>query len=282
MKQRYKGEGYVVVIGDRGMLGSEIVKCLDERGIDYIGLNTSNFNIANTSLENCVDLGYVNSVICTAAAHTLDNTGGSITNFVATNVVGPYKIAKEVYPKRFHFISTDYVFAPDTYNAWTRKMQNPICTYGFTKAEAEALLSSSEVNASIYRCGPMFGVNPCRGKQYPNIIERMVSCARAGQDCEWSGGRSNITYARDAANVIVDSVFSELSGYTIRHCVQDGDYSLYDVAKLVYRMIGVDCDLVRNGGAYARASLSRDPDMMMWDEAVVAYLKEAGHIVAPN
>jgi len=264
------------------MLGSEIVKCLVERDIDYIGLNTDNFDLVTGCIEDVVDLGYVHSVICTAVAHTLDNTGGCFSKFIKTNVIGPYRIASEIYPRRFHFVSSDYVFCRDGRIKYTSDEQSPSCMYGFSKADAEVILSSNKTNSTIYRCGPMFGVNPCRGKKRPNIIETMVLSAKEKSTCCWSKGLANITYARDAAQIVVDEVFSEYEGYGIMHLVQGGDYSLFDVARLVYRMVGTNPELVESGEEYGHASLSSSPKTMMWDDAVVAYLKEAGHLVVLN
>lgn len=260
--------GTIVVIGDRGMLGAEIVDNLSKKGYNIVGLNTSNFDVAAGRLDDYDDL---HSIICTAAIHRYDEKTDP-QKFLETNVLGPYSIYLSHSDVRFHYISTDYVFSPNPVGGryGTLAQQYPTCFYGSSKAYFETI-AKSEDNIAIYRCGPMFGRYPCRGKGTPNIVDRMIAAAKKNEPSTWSSGPCNITYAYDAAKCICDSVVGESK--RIVHTVQWGEYSLVDVCRLVYRLFNADPSLVKSGQPYNHGGLKADSRMSRWDEAIVSYIK---------
>lgn len=267
----------VVLIGDRGMLGSEIKHLLKEMGFTVIGLNTGNCDIASLRVGEYVDLADIYSVVCTAAMFGPSQYNERLMN---VNAVGPVSVAREIYPKRFHFISTDYVFSRGSGFAYTNTEQTPTCAYGFSKMVAESLLVGGRTVSTIYRCGPMFGINHCRGKSTRNVIDQMIVSALVDCDCYWTSGESNITYARNAATFICAEVDADRDDkFRIYHTIQTGDYSLYEVARFIYTKLGVDANKVHYSSEYQHGRLYPCDKMLNWKDAIMMYMEELGYAV---
>ncbi len=280
----------LIVIGDTGMLGSEIVKEANARGIATVGYSSDNIDITDFDKGCYTDdtplYDNVIGVVCTAVIH--DPRSVDIDRYFNVNTFAPIRIARELTNNGipFHFISSDCVFSyydyeiegDDAAAEWEK--QRPFSTYGASKALAETLLLANWSNIFIYRCANMFGATKCRGKDYPNVVDRMVEDAFNGVERTWTTGRSSVTYAKDAARSIV-SIAARCAHHEPRvfHTVQNGRYSMDDVAMHVYKRLGKDPSrVIRGGNPKASALRCSFSEMMMMEEAVDAYLKEVGLI----
>lgn len=283
-------EDILVVIGDTGMLGREIREEAERRGLGVLGFDETNCDVSNFRVPEVGEDERIIGAVYTAVIH--DPSTSDANTFFEVNALAPGRIAERFARwngKPFHYISTDYVFSSGLNGQYVGErsmMFHPFSAYGASKALGECLVMQADYNRSetyIYRCAHMFGKSPCLGKGKPNIIEQMVNGARAGAECKWTETPSSITYASDAARLVVHNCINAYHRVVrpfgrIVHTVQTGEYSLRNVASFVYSSIGADDSLVHDGGQANAPALEPLHMMLSWEQAVDTYLKEMGHV----
>ncbi len=186
----------VVVIGARGMLGTDLMEVFAP--LAPFGLDLPEFDM--TDKKQCRDLmlGYAPDVIIDAAALTnVDYCETHEEEALRVNGRGTGNLAEAACEARalLVYYSTDYVFdGRKTGGYFEDDATNPISVYGKSKLRGEEFVRSLCTKHLILRTSWLFGRN---GK---NFIRTIVGLARQGQPLHVvNDQRGSPTYSLDLA-----------------------------------------------------------------------------------
>ena len=157
--------------------------------------------------------------------------------------------------------------------------------YAATKAAGEEHAIGYGDNGVIIRISTLFGKHPCRGKQQPNLIERIAQCAEAGKEFWATTNRVAITSADWAAQRILEIALdkydyshvreTECGREQIQHLVSSDTCSYIGLAHFIYGFIGADASLIKENIEYKNSFplLADDCRGATWQEMVKEYLE---------
>lgn len=217
----------IVLLGARGMLGSEVLSiCAD---LNITPLDLPQFDITNTNqLEKAVSKA--NVVINCAAYTNVEKSESQYDLALKINGFAIGNLAQIANKKNIYVIhiSTDFVFDGKKESPYVETDKtNPINAYGKSKLEGEILLAKNHNNYSIIR------VQWTYGKNGNNFISKIISnskqksCIRMVDDQFGSP-----TWTLEAAKVIRQFIVKKPLG--IYHYAAAGFASRYEVAKFVF------------------------------------------------
>lgn len=217
-----------VVIGDKGLFGSEMVDYLEAQGSDVKGFSRENLNFDELPEAIAKAIGKADVVVNAVGYTAVDKAEGEF--FEANKVNGIYagKLAAvaEILDAKFFHISTDYVFdgsASAPYSVGART--NPINVYGKTKELGEQLVADSGANYTIFRTSWLYGSN---GKCFPKSIAAKLIQAGAAKVVSDKVGTP--TWARDLAEVAYQHGVNNFTERIV-HAVASGQGSWFDFAR---------------------------------------------------
>ena len=227
-----------VVIGDKGMFGSELVALLQDRGLPVAGFNRSNLDIENSST---VDLGVVLGdfdVVVNAVAYTaVDKAELEIFEANTVNAIYAGKLAQAaaLAGAKFMHISTDYVFdGQATHPYGVADRVDPKSEYGRSKAFGEKLVSESGADYTIFRTAWLYGKF---GRCFPKIIASVLDKNGSARVVEDQLGQP--TWTRGLAEQVL--AFANLENAPkIVHAVSSGQGSWADFAREVSKSLGLE------------------------------------------
>lgn len=158
----------ILVLGAKGMLGSDCVEAFSKRGWTVVGLDRETFDVTDPMASARLisgEFGKPDWIVNCAAYTKVDQAESEETLATAINGLGPGYVSKAAgaIGARFLQVSTDFVFdglATEPYEVDARP--NPLSAYGRSKllGEEEALAGSAD--AVVVRTSWLFGANgPC-------------------------------------------------------------------------------------------------------------------------
>lgn len=227
----------IFVTGANGQLGYEVCMALKNYGIDYYPVTRKDFDLIDKEalFEFFKDKNV--SVIIHCAAYTnVDNAEiekelCTRVNFESTKYL--VEVSKMLSCK-FVYISTDYVFdgkKDSPYEIYDSI--NPINHYGYTKAKGEVYVLEKYSEVYVIRVSFVYGIN---GR---NFIKTIINLSRSKKEinvvCDQVGSQS---YAKHLAYGILNIMNSNKKG--IYHLTNQGYFSFYDFAKMVFKEAGID------------------------------------------
>ena len=233
-----------LITGASGQLGLELQEALTQRGIDFVGANSTELDITKPLIVNqMVDL-IKPSVIINAAAWTdVDGAESNESTAYSVNALGPQNIANAARKSgaRLVQISTDYVFSGDASTPWNEKApHNPQSVYGSTKSEGENfVLTTLPLNSYVVRTAWLYS------PQGKNFAKTIVSLALNQKD-EVRVVNDQIgqpTFAGDLAKQIIKLVLSE-APTGIYHGTNGGQATWFEFAQAIFSMTGADSSRV--------------------------------------
>lgn len=266
----------VWLIGDKGMLGSEISRQLTENKIQWIGsdkeVDISNstelrkFALSHGPAANTTGLTVkkrkvpekITWIINCAAYTAVDKAESDEEMAEKLNVEGPLniaRVARELGAKLIH-ISTDYVFDGNSKVPYTEEdPKNPESVYGKTKAEGERLIEKEMTLYYIIRTAWLYGFD---GK---NFVYTMTKAMNSRDEVKVVNDQKGTpTCAVDLAQTIIriiDSsekaplLFGKKSAlpYGIYHYTGSGETTWFEFCSKIYEFgkkygrITKDCDI---------------------------------------
>ena len=240
------------IIGNAGMLGTELVELCNKQGLSYVGTDREVSILEPLALESflasLVDKGQKPDWIINCAAYTaVDKAEDEPERCYALNAQGPQNIGRvaQAFGVRVLHISTDYVFAGDGTKPYQE--DDPIApqsVYGKTKAEGEALLLQESIDAVIVRTAWLYG------RYGPNFVLTMLKLMNSRDSVGVvADQKGSPTWARDLAAAILSIVGTPRARAGIYHFTDEGEISWYEFAKEIYAqgrelgLIGHECDI---------------------------------------
>lgn len=233
-----------LITGASGKLGLALQEELTQRGIDFVGPNSSQLDITKPLIANEL-VGFINpSVIINAAAWTdVDGAESNESAAYSVNALGPQNLANAASKAgaRLVQISTDYVFSGDTSSPWSDKApHNPQSIYGSTKSEGEKfVLTTLPSNSYVVRTAWLYS---SIGK---NFAKTMTSLAlnQKGEVRVVNDQIGQPTFAGDLAKQIVELVLSE-APVGIYHGTNSGQATWFEFAQAIFSIAGADVSRV--------------------------------------
>lgn len=240
------------LIGNKGMLGTEISLLLASRGIDFVGTDRE-VDITNLDLlKNFASLytgeKKITWIINCAAYTAVDKAEDETDLCRRLNVDGPANIAKTAKnckAKLIH-ISTDYVFHGDGIGPYREEdSTDPTGVYGLTKRDGENRALEANDATYILRTAWLYGAHG------NNFVYTMLKLMKERDTISVvNDQRGTPTWAQDFAQTLLTLIESKkVIPYGIYHYSNEGDITWFDFANEIYRqgralgLLSKDCQI---------------------------------------
>jgi dTDP-4-dehydrorhamnose reductase len=197
----------ILVIGSKGMLGSDVLTEALGRGHECKGMDVGELDITDpTALAGLAsgEFGVFDWVINCAAYTAVDKAETEIREATELNTLAAGYVATAVQgigAKLIH-ISTDFVFDGRATEPYPEDAAtNPLGAYGRTKRDGEEAVFANNANALVVRTAWLYGPN---GNSFPRT---MIRAFLAGKQLRVVGDQVGCpTYTGDLARVLIDLV----------------------------------------------------------------------------
>ena len=226
----------VLVTGVKGQLGYDVVKDLQKRGYEPIGVDREEMDLMNNDAIREFIMNVRPEAIIHCAAYTaVDKAEEEVdvcyqVNAEATKVIA--ECAKEL-DIQLIYISTDYVFDGTKEGEYVETdMPNPINVYGASKLKGEQYVQELLEKFYIVRISWVFGVNG------NNFIKTMLRLGSERDELNIIHDQvGSPTYTADLAPLLVDMI--ETTKYGIYHATNEGFCSWYEFANEIFKQSGI-------------------------------------------
>lgn len=227
------------LIGNKGMLGSEIARQLELNNIKFIGsdrdVDITNFDALDNFAKEYQNSNNNISWIINCSGYTaVDKAEEDQELANLLNNIGPEniaKVAKKYHAKMIH-ISTDYVYDGSGTIPYTEDMkQSPLGVYGVTKADGEKSASKVLEELYILRTAWLYGFN---GKNFVYTMLKLMNIKEQINVVNDQIGTP--TFAGDLAGVIVKIISLNNVPYGSYNCTNLGQISWYEFACSIYNL----------------------------------------------
>jgi dTDP-4-dehydrorhamnose reductase len=253
----------VFVTGVKGQLGFDVVRELEKRGMEAIGVDIDEMDITDAeSVDRVISQAAPDAVIHCAAYTAVDAAEENEELCRRVNAEGPGNIAavcKKLGCKMI-YISTDYVFDGTGERPWEPDDKcAPVSVYGRTKYEGEVAVQKALEKYFIVRIAWVFGIN---GK---NFVKTMLRLSQNHDTVRVVNDQfGSPTYTYDLARLLVDMVQTEK--YGIYHATNEGICSWYDFACAIFEEAGIAMNVVPVSTEEYGAKASRPANSRMSKE----------------
>jgi len=273
----------IVVVGARGMLGTDLMQVLASRVVTGFDLPELDITDAERSRELLRDV-HPDVIIDAAAMTHVDYCETHAEEAFRVNGQGTGNLAAAAHAlgARLVYYSTDYVFDGTGAGAYLeRDAPNPQSVYGKSKLRGEEFVRSACPDHLILRTSWLFG------RHGTNFIRTIVNAAREGRDMRVvNDQRGSPTYTRDLAARTLTLL--EKNGRGTYHVTNSGSCTWYELARQAVAWAGIAgvriepvktqeyprpaprpaCSILAN----ARMLQEGYPPMRPWEEAARDYV----------
>lgn len=281
----------ILVTGAKGQLGSDLVKELQKRNIEAVGVDLQEMDIRSESscqevIETEQARAPLEAVIHCAAYTAVDKAEDEPELVREVNSRGTENIAKVCRDLNIKmlYISTDYVFDGEGSRPWEPDdPRNPLNVYGQTKYEGELAVEKYLKKYFIIRISWVFGL---RGS---NFIKTMLKLAKDRKELKVVNDQTGSpTYTPDLAVLLADMAVT--NKYGRYHATNEGLCTWYEFALEIFKQAGVKeikVIPVASGEFPVKAKRPHNSRMdkskldekgfkrlPVWQEALERYLKE--------
>jgi len=228
----------VWIIGNRGMLGTELSELFASRGISVTGTDRE-VDITNQDALNVFAAEYKPEYIVNCAAYTaVDKAEDDRELCRALNADGAGNIARAANRAgaRLVHISTDYVFNGNGTRPYREDdPTDPTGVYGLTKRDGEVFVLQENPESWIIRTAWLYGQH---GNNFVHTMLRLMGERDELRVVNDQFGSP--TWAHDLAGVVADFiVFSEAGTsvpFGIYHYSNGGEISWFDFAREIFSL----------------------------------------------
>lgn len=269
----------VLVTGSGGQLGLELAELLPTRGHDVVALSRQELDIADAGVVDAAVGEHAPEVVVNAAAFTnVDRCETETGAAYAVNALGPRNLARacEKSGASLVHVSTNYVFDGEQERPYEPfDAACPISAYGRTKLAGEEYVMRLTNRWSVVRTAGVYG----RGH---NFVRTMLRVAAERDTLKVKDDEFvSPTYARDLAEGIAGIIEEE--GYGLYHLTNAGSCSWYEFTREIFRIRGVETELVPIPGSEYPLPAARpangvlsdlgSPALRPWQDALADYLE---------
>jgi dTDP-4-dehydrorhamnose reductase len=222
------------IVGSKGMLGTELAKCLEIAGIDC---SQTDRDVDITSISAI--RGFARSrrfrwIVNCAAYTAVDKAESEPKLAQALNVEGPQNLARlaDELDARIVHMSTDFVFSGEQVTQYLEDDPvGPIGVYGQTKAEGEASVLHACKRSVVLRTAWLYG------KYGPNFVYTMLRLMRRQDSIRVvADQQGSPTWTADLAAAIVRILGAKDPHYGIYHFTNAGQCSWCDFATEIHSL----------------------------------------------
>ena len=236
------------LIGNKGMLGTELSLLLEKYGIPFIGTGREvditdpeafrNFTLAQPDGKLPSADEQLSDWIINCAAYTaVDKAEDDKENCRLLNVEGPRNIAmlaKEMGARLIH-LSTDYVFNGQGSKPYTEEdATDPTSVYGLTKRDGEKKVLKENAESYIIRTAWLYGKH---GNNFVHTMLRLM--AERESVSVVNDQRGSPTWTHGLAETIIEFIRMTDKGktipYGIYHYTNEDEITWFDFAREIYR-----------------------------------------------
>jgi dTDP-4-dehydrorhamnose reductase len=215
----------ILVLGARGMLGTDILK--EWQSDELIPAGSADADIRRYPEVEKLTLKVRPDWIIVSAAYTdVDGCERNPELAFEVNATGVENVARaaELVAARIFLVSTDYVFDGKGKRPYeTHDPVAPLNVYGASKAAGEAALRNSHSSWCIGRTSWLFGVHG------PSFPEKIIRAAESRPELSVVNDQiGSPTYTRDLAGAIRDLILKDARGTV--HITNEGTCSWFDFA----------------------------------------------------
>ncbi len=226
----------VLVTGVKGQLGYDVVRELEKRNFEAVGVDIDEMDITDKeSVDKVITAVSPDAVIHCAAYTAVDAAEDNAEVCRRVNVEGPLNIARTCKKLDIKMIqiSTDYVFNGQGEHPFEPDdPTDPVSVYGLTKRDGENAVISTLDKYFIVRIAWVFGIN---GK---NFVKTMLNLSKTHDTLTVVNDQfGSPTYTYDLARLLVDMV--QTDKYGIYHATNEGFISWYDFAVSIFKAAGI-------------------------------------------
>lgn len=227
----------VLVTGIGGQLGHDVVRELEKRGQEVVGVGRAEMDITDEGkVREVIRTCAPDAVIHCSAYTAVDRAEEEDDLCHQVNVEGTKYIAEACAELdcKMIYISTDFVFSGEGERPWeTDDEAGPINVYGKTKYEGELEVKSRLNKWFVVRISWVFGYNG------NNFVKTMLRLGKENGAVKVVADQiGSPTYTRDAAVLLADLVQTEK--YGVYHASNEGFCSWYEFAKEIFQAAGMD------------------------------------------
>ena len=232
--------GRVVVLGARGMLGTDLMAACAADGLDACGFDLPEFDVTDGGQVRAAVDGADAIVNC--AAYTNVEKAESereIAFKVNGQAVGQLgAIAAENDIPVLH-ISTDFVFDGQLDRPYVESdAVNPISAYGASKLDGEEQLFASGCKGCVIR------VQWTYGAAGTNFVKKLIDAARAGKPLKVVDDQvGSPTATTEVAAAIVEFLKKDAMPEGLFHFAAAGYASRYEMAEFIFDKLNMKVDL---------------------------------------
>ena len=253
------------VIGNKGMLGTELCDVLNERKIDFIETGHEVDITDKQALDNFISSQTEKKITCIincSAYANVDKAESEIEQCYKINAEGTENLAKisKQYGATLIHISTDYVFDGKSSEPYTENMKiNPIGVYGTSKAKGELAIQNKIKNFYIIRTAWLYGIY---GKNFVKTMLKLLNERNTIKVVNDQFGTP--TYARDLAHIIslfayqIENSSKNKIPFGIYHFTNIGKTSWYEFACKINEL-GQKYKLIKNNPQVLPCTTSEYP-----------------------
>ena len=229
----------ILVTGATGQLGYDVCQVLQERGQEFKGVCSADFDIVDAAAVEAYIGEYQPDAVIHCAAYTaVDNAECHKERCFAVNETGTRNIARacRAFGAKMMYISTDYVFSGMSNTPYEVDDEaQPQNVYGASKLSGELAVRETLTKYFIVRTSWLFG----RGN---NFISNILHNAKEKKSLKVVDDQVGApTYTADLAKLLCDMIESER--YGIYHAANEGSCSRYELAQEVVRQAWMDVQI---------------------------------------
>lgn len=226
----------VLVTGINGQLGHDVMRELEKRGHEAVGVDIEEMDITDAACVRRVMTRTVPEAVIHCSAYTaVDRAEEEVELCRRVNAEGTKNVAEvcEELDCKLLYLSTDYIFSGEGERPWEPGDEpDPLNVYGLTKYEGEQEIKSRINKFFIVRISWVFGVNG------NNFIKTMLRLGRENGAVRVVDDQiGSPTYTYDLAVLLVDMI--ETEKYGEYHATNEGVCSWYEFAKEIFAAAGM-------------------------------------------
>jgi dTDP-4-dehydrorhamnose reductase len=228
----------IIILGGKGMLGTEVVAECKSRGLDFKVFDLPEFDITNPKQLAEAIRGAQTIINCAAYTNVEKAETETEKAFrVNTEAVGELAILARNSGAWVLHISTDFVFDGKSSKPYTEKdVPHPINAYGRTKLAGERLLAENRCRHCIIRVEWTYGLNG------DNFIKKILQKARTEKELKVVDDQiGSPTATTEAAKAVCDLTLKKPKG--IYHFASQGYASRFEVAKFIAETLKLDVQI---------------------------------------